>query len=240
MSTTGLPESNNTLATFQTEPWQGDFSYGYYFGLVNQIQESCDIQTFSEVAALPDDMPRPTALIRHDIDTGVAKALQLARQEAQEGIRATYFAIPNIEDYDIKDKNTAAMLARIAGYGHEVGLHYNPDEFFRDTVTDPYELVEDMVRHATDLSQALDGRPVISTSFHNPSAKNTAWLGGGRRLGDLVNAYAGEYMLPSHGALYATDSNGIWRYGEPGARINKALLAGARVIQLLTHAERWG
>jgi hypothetical protein len=57
--------------------------------------------------------------IKHDVETDVKKALELAKIENRYGIQATYF----IQSYLLEDN--AVLLKKIADLGHEVTYHYD-------------------------------------------------------------------------------------------------------------------
>ena len=57
--------------------------------------------------------------IKHDVETNVSRALDIARVEAKYKIRATYF----IQSYLIDDYRE--LLTEIAALGHEVTYHYD-------------------------------------------------------------------------------------------------------------------
>jgi len=177
--------------------------------------------------------------LRHDIDESPADALTLARMEAEKNLPATYFVIPNSEHYSITDPEVLHTLGTIANLpGLEIGLHYNPNSWRRQHVMDVQELEKDIREQANTLAEAL-GKPIRSVAFHMPGSDHPSWMNGPERLAGLHNAYAAIYMSPAEGAMYATDSGGAWSFGEPKLRVKRASEAGARVLQILTHAEWW-
>jgi len=66
---------------------------------------------------------RPALGLRHDVDTRLGSALELARLEAARGIRATYFVLHSAPYYS-HDARFADVLRRLQDeHGHEVGWH---------------------------------------------------------------------------------------------------------------------
>ena len=57
--------------------------------------------------------------IKHDVETNVQRAFQIATIEARHGIRATYFVQAYLLDDNIQ------LLTKIADLGHEVTYHYD-------------------------------------------------------------------------------------------------------------------
>lgn len=220
-------------------PTTEDFTLPFFERLVNAVREEYGLYTFSEAGELFDGMasaPR-VGLIRHDIDSNPQRAAILARIEKGLGVRATYFVAPNLPAYDISDSTVIADLQTTADLGHEVGLHYNASNKLRET-GNLADLEESIAADAKRLERAV-GIPIGAVSFHCPAAQQK-WLNGPLRLGAFVNAYAAVLMSPDSGALYATDSTGAWRYGNPIERLERARAdASTKVVQILTHAEWW-
>ena len=79
-----------------------------------------------------------TAFIRHDIDHDPFIALEMAKIEAEYGIRSSYFFLTNdsaaihFESKESREK-TFDAIAEVASLGHEVGLHYDPIGEFLET-----------------------------------------------------------------------------------------------------------
>jgi hypothetical protein len=57
--------------------------------------------------------------LKHDVETNVAKALELAKIEARYNIRATYYVQADLLDANHK------ILQEIQSFGHEVTYHYD-------------------------------------------------------------------------------------------------------------------
>lgn len=91
---------------------------------------------YREYAAKPD--MRSILLIRHDVDTDVDAALNMAAIEFSMGIRSTYYLLPP-GDHGKKSnyygrvvfgriwhrRKLLALARQLVGYGHEVGLNNN-------------------------------------------------------------------------------------------------------------------
>ena len=59
--------------------------------------------------------------LRHDVDSRLASALELARLEHARGLRATYFVLHTAPYW--RDADLLPKLRRLQELGHEVGLH---------------------------------------------------------------------------------------------------------------------
>lgn len=71
-----------------------------------------------------DHEPREGDLfLRHDVDLSLDAALELARLEAELGIRATYFLMTRSVFYNLASEEGERALAELRALGHAVGHH---------------------------------------------------------------------------------------------------------------------
>jgi hypothetical protein len=71
-----------------------------------------------------DRDPQPGDLfLRHDVDLSLDAALQLARLEAELGVRATYFLMTRSVFYNLGSDPGQQSLAELRALGHAVGHH---------------------------------------------------------------------------------------------------------------------
>ena len=70
--------------------------------------------------------------LRHDIDLCPARALAMARQEAELGLTATYYFLVSTRLYSIATKSVRSILSEITELGHEIGLHFDAAQYSLD------------------------------------------------------------------------------------------------------------
>ncbi len=120
----------------RTEPADARCAYSlpHYRHILRAAQREHWLPRVQEVAhALP---ARPFCLIRHDVDITPWAALTMAEVECEEGVCTTYYFRLHAPTYNLLEPASAAVVARIAAMGHEVGLHYEPG-FFLERGQDP-------------------------------------------------------------------------------------------------------
>jgi hypothetical protein len=145
---------------------------------------------------------RPRIFMRHDLDHSLALAVQMARIEADAGVRATYFVQLHADSYCATSLGQVARVRELMDLGHEVGLHYD---------TGYYARYAKDVRRAfqRDLEMLSDvaGAPIVSVSRHNPL--DSASLG---EISDLArfDAYSSAFTKD---LKYISDSVMSWREG---------------------------
>ncbi|WP_167784713.1 hypothetical protein [Ramlibacter rhizophilus] len=199
-----------------------DFTHEHYRELLAKAGERYVFRTYEDF--VPGEA---FVLWRHDLDFSVADALPLARIEAEQGVRATYFVLLNGDFYNPFSRANLERLREIVGLGHAIGLHF---DFAHHRPADE----ADLCRHVRSDAQRLEdacGVPVRAFSFHNPVAESLAY--DADRYATLVNTYA-RYFRDE--VAYCSDSNGYWRH----QRLQDVLDAPAtRALQVLTHPTWW-
>lgn len=168
-----------------------------------------------------------TVLWRHDIDFSVQRAGKLARIEAEEKVRTTYFIDLHNPFYNALEKENARLIHEILDLGHDVGLHF--DAAFYEARSRNMEK-----RMATEkyLLERLLATEIRAVSFHNPGVAGRR-VPDNERLAGMVNAYSG-YLKKHYG--YCSDSNGYWRFHRLEDVLRRADDAN---LQVLTHPGWW-
>jgi len=118
------------------------------------------------ISELPDLSSETNWLaIKHDVETNVERALQIAKIEAKHGIAATFF----IQSYLLKGNEK--LLKEIAELGHEVTYHYD----VLDANNGDFELATEEFSKTVDKFENL-GFPVTSVCPHgNPMMNRVGW-----------------------------------------------------------------
>lgn len=60
-------------------------------------------------------------VLKHDVETDVPRAVELARIEQKYGHRGSYY----VQAYLMKDKNNISLLKQMQQMGHEISYHYD-------------------------------------------------------------------------------------------------------------------
>lgn len=201
-----------------------DFTHANYRRLVKLMRARFDARTFSEV-----DRGGEFLLVRHDIDFSVHAALPIARIEAEEGLRATYFALLRCESYNPLERSAGDALRALRALGHEVALHFDAQHH---GIAHEDEL-EDALARERDLLQEVIGAPVRAFSFHNPNELVLTRCERSEYAG-LLSTYSAYFKRE---VAYCSDSNGHWRH----RRLEDVLTEEPRParLQVLTHPEHW-
>ncbi len=122
---------------------------------------------------------QPGVILRHDVDLDLDAALQLAREEAEVGVAASFFLLTTAETYNLSARESRRKVQEMDSLGAEIGLHFDPTVYDGDDAGLPRE-----VRREADVIEQLIGRRVDSVSLHNPSVRGRYPLFAGFR-----NAY---------------------------------------------------
>ena len=139
---------------------------------------------------------------RHDVEYSVPEMSVLARIDAEEGVRSTFFVQLHSEFYHFWERETADHIRQWVAWGHALGLHFDCG-YFGDSV---FAEIESKILFEKKLLEDTFGTPIESFSYHNPDSRN---LRHQTDYGGLVNAYNADFF---NGPItYVSDSNGRWR-----------------------------
>lgn len=168
----------------------------------------------------------PHAILRHDLDASLQRALALARIERALGIQATYFLFPRCLYYNLLHPESKAVVQAILALGHRMGLHFDVSMDH-----EPADL-ERLVAQEKELLEREFGRSPEAISFHLAGDFQSR-LPREHVVCGMVNAYSSRMAAEYR---YVSDSNGVWRF-EPWSQ----LVDPARHprLHILTHPEWW-
>ena len=201
-----------------------DFSYDTYQNLLHILLKSRRNLCFRDFCQAPPN--GNFLLLRHDVDYTPKAALQIAKLEADMGIKATYFVLFSSPYYNLFNSEYILFPKKLAEMGHEVGLHYDLEVFETFTNKSPIELLSLEI----DTLSTLTGIEVKSIAMHNPSLSGADLF----RNTKFVNAYDDKFtkQIP-----YFSDSCGAWRSDFVNHIKNQNI---PPQMQLLIHPIFWG
>ena len=168
-----------------------------------------------------EDLDGPSVVIRHDIDLYPGQALQMARLEADLGVKTTYCFMLTSPAYDVLDHVDA--IETIRSLGHDVALHFDPHFYWEERPGT--EALQSNVRAEAETLERLIGTPIDTVSFHMPPE----WALGAEFDG-FENTYQPRFF---EDIQYISDSRQKWRTQSP--------FAGERPeqVQILVHPGLW-
>lgn len=198
----------------------GDFTEDGYRQLV---QLTAQQYAFSGYTQTPEG---PHALLRHDLDASLHRALALARIEHELGVQATYFLFPRCLYYNLLHPDSKAIVNEILSLGHRAGLHFD--------VSMPHEPADmcRLVQQEKHLIEQEFGHTPEAISFHLAGDFQSR-LPSDNIYCDMVNAYSSQMAAEYR---YVSDSNGVWRF-TPWAELIDAKQNPR--LHILTHPEWW-
>lgn len=198
-----------------------EFTYDWYRGFLDRLVDAgFGFRTVS------DEIEPGDAVLRHDVDLSVEKALATARIEAERGIQATYCFLLTSALYNPLERERREQLRAIEALGHEVALHFSTHEYWdADNPPDDATLEERVAEEREILGTVVSTTPG-TVSFHIPPA----WVIG-RSFDGFRNTYAPAYFSEID---YVADSGQRWREAPP------SVPQPSSAVQILTHPGLWG
>lgn len=201
-----------------------DFTYDEYRALLQLAKQNYVFRLYDDAI----DAAKKSVLWRHDVDMSMHSALRIARIEAEENIKATYFLLPSSSFYNLFESEITKIVREIAKLGHSFGLHFDAA---KHQVADEEQLRTHLIREQRLLEEHFHLN-IASFSFHNPDERSLTF--DAPTYNGLVNCYS--HAFRNHVA-YCSDSNGQWRH----QRLRDVLTAAEPAeLQVLTHPEWWG
>jgi len=167
---------------------------------------------------------RSFLVLRHDVHASLDAALQMAEIEKKLGIAATYTVFLFNRFYNLSNRDDLALLLRIAKMGHEIGLHYDIEEYsnfrrpLQETLLMEIKMLERLVR-----------RKLRTIAMHNPSSYKFDPFA---HIPRYTNAYT---FNKAHDVFYVSDSCRAWRIAD----IHNLIANKPERVQLLIHPFHW-
>ena len=197
------------------------FSWSGYRSLVQSfLDKGYEAKLFGEL-----DSAASHVVLRHDIDFSLKAAVDIARIEADLGVRAHYYVLLQTECYNLCSSKDWGRVVEITELGHDVGLHFDASRYGQGIDT-----LEHAADRECDILASIVGCDITSISFHRPAQ---TLLGLDRQLAGRDHAYQPKYFSD---IAYVADSRGLFRYGHP---LDHKAFEQSKAMQLLTHPIWW-
>lgn len=178
-----------------------EFTYKAYSNLIKQLYENGyeikDYHNYKDCGKC--------AILRHDVDYDLERAVPFAKLEKEQDAKATYFVLVTSDFYNPMSKSSLKIFDKLRQNGHEIGLHFDEVRYLESGDNWCRErTIENIIKEAKLLSDIID-EPIKTVSMHRPS-KYT--LESNLEIPGLINSYAKEFF---HDFKYVSDSRMRWR-----------------------------
>ena len=196
------------------------FSYSAYTGLLKRLgsngYEFCGYKDWSQ--------KKKPVILRHDIDTDIEKAVEMAAREKNAGVASTYFVLLTSGLYNVFSKEAYSGLQKIMDMGHTIGLHFD-EARYPECEGDHETLIKHICKESDILSDAI-GTKIDIVSMHRPSK---GLLEADISIPGIINSYSSLFFSDFK---YLSDSRRRWR--EP---VEEIIDSGEyERLHILTHA----
>ena len=201
------------------------FTYSNYVNMLNVLKKDYKYTSFSK-AKYGVESKSHKAIIRHDIDLSLEKALEMAKIEAENDLSAVYFFFLRSPFYNLFSHEGERIIREIINLQHHIGLHFDYSTFMSISPAEVNYFIHKEIRFMEEFFQVkLDG-----VSFHRPFSID---FFNRLELGTYPHAY--ESLFTKHFTYYS-DSRGLWRYGHP---LQSEAYSEKKNLQLLIHPIWW-
>jgi len=165
-----------TTALFGEKELTGDS----FRSLLDRLAEEYSIRPLSGQPSTGD------LLLRHDVSLSLSDAVEMAKAEANRGVRGTYCIMLGSPLFNPLDGVQQSHIREIQSYGHEIGLVINPHDHW-EAEPDADELAKLVSSHQNVLDTVVDDTTSI-VAFHRPPS----WVQG-QAFPGFQNASGPEY-----------------------------------------------
>lgn len=194
-----------------------EFTYNAYLNLIKLLKKNnyniCSYHNYKNFDKC--------AILRHDVDFNLEKALEFAELENSVNTHSTYFILLSSNIYNIASAKNINIIHTIKELGHEIGLHFDEIKYNHTDKPIP-ELIKREIKIMSDI---LDFQ-IKSVSMHRPSL-NT--LNANYKIPGVINSYSETFFKEFK---YVSDSRCNWK--EPILDIIKS--KKYKKLHILTHA----
>ncbi len=214
-----------------SKPSSCSFQFTHYrFILKSFIDNNYDVVSFRDFDIRK---PKKYVIVRHDIDSSIERALELAKFENQLGVKTSYFIRLHSKMYNPFEYRTYAQLKEIKNLGHEIGLHFETldfDNVFHEGLKNIF------LREKSCLEQILNIK-VETVSQHGDFSEigrdyeKFFKMLSVKELGIKRQAYEDRFFKK---IKYVSDSLGVWRNSCPCKLVN-----ACNQLQILFHPDYW-
>ncbi|MDO8873703.1 MAG: hypothetical protein Q7V05_13390 [Methanoregula sp.] len=203
----------------------GDFTEDEYRKLIKIAIKKFDFISYQDYKKAGHNI-----LWRHDVDVSIHRAFSLAKIEAEEGIKSTFFLHLHSIHYNLFEDEITSLINKILELDHEIGLHFDP--VFFESLSHNKKNLHEWIEIEKNLLDDLFDKRILVISIHQPDTTNALDLKADY-LGGLVNTYS-KYIMKHY--TYCSDSNGYWRFQRLFDLLNDS---DDNNLQILTHPEWW-
>ena len=187
------------------------FSYNEYISILENIKDNYPVLDYKNVNQHSESF----AIIRHDIEFSLSRALKLAQIDNELGVTSSFFVQLRNNCYNALSKENLSIINQISKLGHFIGAHINTSNLMS---LDNKELTKFILQDITTL-QEYTGLKIDRFSFHRPTKSQ---LKDSIEIPNIINTYNSLYFHYFEGkkpnklnVLYLADSNHQWKWGNP-------------------------
>lgn len=174
-----------------------EFTYLAYEKLIKQLKDKgykfCDYTNYID--------RNKVVILRHDIDTSLNKALEMAKLENSLGVSAYYFVLLSTDFYNINSEKSLKILKEIRQLGGKIGLHFDEKKYNLKSKEDYIKYVN----YELDISSRVLEEKIDVVSMHRPSKD---FLEMDLEIPNVINSYQKKFF---NDFKYVSDSRMSWR-----------------------------
>lgn len=174
-----------------------EFIYLAYENLIKKLKgknyKFCDYTNYID--------ENKVVILRHDVDTSLNKALEMAKLENILGVSAYYFVLLSTDFYNINSEKSLKILKEIRKLGGRIGLHFDEKKYNLKSKEDYIKYVN----YELDILSRVLEEKIDVVSMHRPSKD---FLEMDLEIPNVINSYQKKFF---NDFKYVSDSRMNWR-----------------------------
>lgn len=147
------------------------------------------------------DNYKKCVILRHDIDTSLDKAVQLAKLEEKLRVNSTYFILLSSDFYNVMARDSRDKIEEIQNAGHNIGLHFDELNYDRSSSKG----IKEHIIQEIKIMEGILQTKIKAVSMHRPSKET---LEADYDLSPVINSYGKKFFKEFK---YVSDSRRRWR-----------------------------
>lgn len=173
------------------------FTYEEYENLILKLKkENYEFSNYENY-----NLKEKVVILRHDVDTSLEKALEIARLEKKLEVSSYYFVLLSTDFYNINSERSLNILKEIIKLGGKIGLHFDEKKYKLKTEKEYIN----MVKYECEILSLILNQKVNVVSMHRPSKE---FLEMNLQIPNIINSYQKIFF---NEFKYVSDSRMFWR-----------------------------
>jgi hypothetical protein len=201
------------------------FTYEEYRYILNQVRGKYIMTDYTGALLTTLNTDSNIAVLRHDVDVELSKAIKLAEIENELGLVSTFFIMVTSDAYNICSKESRKIINKLISFGHNLGLHFDPT-VYSNSSNHNLELCAYKEKRILENQFSIEVNALSYHCYYKLPERLKFETG-------MINVSEEPFMTQ---LKYFADSYGCWKFGHP---LKSEHFSSGKPLHLSFHPEWW-